>query len=194
MPSLSGILPRVPGPAQPGMDADCPSWQANCLLSCLGCRLFTFAGLHMDTSDELKLISDASQYLQQRGNGMVPNGQLVKSWREFYEVFNRLIFRLARSRSVPESKLDDCIQDIWMTLIVRLPRFNFQPQQGRFGSWLYIIVRNAAFDTVRDSNPRLTFDTDLVLGSESSNRDTMSPFLSDRTSERDTVRKICGTN
>jgi len=86
----------------------------------------------------------------------VCSGQLAdslrKDWQCFYQTYDPVIRRFALSCSLPADEIDECAQEVWATLLTRLRDFHYQPERGRFQSWLYAVVRNQAVDFLRRRN------------------------------------------
>ena len=95
------------------------------------------------------MINMTQEFLQERLRGVAPDSLLVHAWQEFYEFYNEIIRRFALSSSLPKSEVDDCVQEVWCTVVEELPNFDYDPHRGRFRSWLYALVRNKAMDRVR---------------------------------------------
>ncbi len=56
---------------------------------------------------------------------------------------------LARGAWGPSHDTHDCIQESWWRLIDQLPKFRYDPDRGRFRSWLAALVRNTRADLAR---------------------------------------------
>jgi len=81
---------------------------------------------------------------------VVPDRALVQAWQDFYSIHSEVIRRFGRSRGIPVADLDDCVQEVWATVIAELLDFDYQPDRGQFRSWLYAVVRSKAADFMRD--------------------------------------------
>ena len=65
-----------------------------------------------------------------------------KSWDEFNNIYRRYIYSIVKSMNVPESKIDDLIQDVLLSVWKALPGFEYNNGKGRFSSWLATITVN----------------------------------------------------
>lgn len=65
-----------------------------------------------------------------------------KSWDEFNNVYRRYIYSIVKSMYVEESRIDDLIQDVLLSVWKALPGFEYNNGKGRFSSWLATITVN----------------------------------------------------
>jgi len=65
-----------------------------------------------------------------------------KSWDEFNSVYRRYIYSIVKSMYVEESRIDDLIQDVLLSVWKALPGFEYNNGKGRFSSWLATITVN----------------------------------------------------
>jgi RNA polymerase sigma factor (sigma-70 family) len=95
------------------------------------------------------LLGLTQSYLESRALGTGPSSNSAKAWEEFYRVYDRLIRSFALRRGVLRNDLDDCVQEVWGTLLRNLHRFRSEPKRCRFTTWLYTIVARKAIDLAR---------------------------------------------
>ena len=50
---------------------------------------------------------------------------------------------------MPTADLDDCVQEVWAELVTLVRGRRYDPQRGRFRTWLYTIVHSKATDLLR---------------------------------------------
>jgi RNA polymerase sigma factor (sigma-70 family) len=81
-------------------------------------------------------------YLRARAERREPDPQWARAWERFYAAYDPLIRRLAAAHPVPCADLEDRVQEIWRTVLTRLPRFRFVPQRGQLGGWLTTVARH----------------------------------------------------
>jgi RNA polymerase sigma factor (sigma-70 family) len=93
------------------------------------------------TDIEYRLVLDAQAYLRSLGQAGEDNPHLCQAWQRFYALFSPLIRRIVRSSRIPLADLDDCVQEVWLELVRKLPSFDYQPLQAPFGAWLSTLVR-----------------------------------------------------
>ena len=71
------------------------------------------------------------------------------AWRDFCERYGELIRRFALRQNLQPADCDDVLQDVLMALTQSLPGFRYDPQIGRFRSYLKTIVLRAVFKRFR---------------------------------------------
>ncbi|MEP2775111.1 MAG: RNA polymerase sigma factor [Luteolibacter sp.] len=67
------------------------------------------------------------------------------AWKRFSEAYGEYIFAVLRKVGVGEDQAADLRQEILLKLWKQLPEFDYQPDKGKFRTWLYRIIRNAAY-------------------------------------------------
>jgi RNA polymerase sigma-70 factor (ECF subfamily) len=70
------------------------------------------------------------------------NFQDVAAWRTFADVYGRLVYRYCRRRGLQEADAVDVTQEVLVQVSRSMPRFEYQPQRGRFRGWLATVTRN----------------------------------------------------
>ena len=70
-----------------------------------------------------------------------------KSWEEFNEIYRPFIFSIVRSMYVEAHLIDDLLQDVLVSVWKALPGFEYDPEKGRFSSWLATITINRVKST-----------------------------------------------
>ena len=77
------------------------------------------------------------------------------AWDEFFDRYWRLIFGYAKQGGCSDNTAEDIVQDV-MTTVFREPKvFCYDPQRGRFRSWLGTIVRNKIAEHRRRPSQRI---------------------------------------
>jgi RNA polymerase sigma-70 factor (ECF subfamily) len=64
-----------------------------------------------------------------------------EAWARFVELYTPLLYYWARQAGLADADAADVVQDILMTLLQRLPGFEYDPGQS-FRNWLCAITRN----------------------------------------------------
>jgi RNA polymerase sigma-70 factor (ECF subfamily) len=65
-----------------------------------------------------------------------------RAWAEFVEIYTPLIFRFCRHRGLQEADAADVAQEVMRAVSRAIGGFDYQPEQGRFRSWLFTVTRN----------------------------------------------------
>lgn len=68
------------------------------------------------------------------------------AWSEFFAIYRPLLIAYVRKRGVSEHDAADVVQDVFARLVPALSRFEFDPQRGRFRTWLWRVTYNALAD------------------------------------------------
>jgi len=64
------------------------------------------------------------------------------AWREFFDSYWRLIYKVARSTGLGDSEAQDVAQNTFIYLSRRMPNFRYDPARGAFKSWLRVVTRS----------------------------------------------------
>ena len=64
------------------------------------------------------------------------------AWEVFLQIYQPLIFRLARSRGIQEADAHDISQDVLIAVAGSIDRWESDPRRGSFHGWLSRITRN----------------------------------------------------
>lgn len=75
------------------------------------------------------------------------------AWYEFDRQYRDLIVRFCRSRGLNSADAEDAHQLTLLKLSRAMPGFAYDPERGRFRSYLYRAVRSAVSDTRARPNP-----------------------------------------
>jgi RNA polymerase sigma factor (sigma-70 family) len=71
------------------------------------------------------------------------------AWTEFFDVYRPLLIAYVRKRGVSEHDAADIVQDVFARLVPNLAHFEFDPERGRFRTWLWRVTHNALTDWAR---------------------------------------------
>jgi len=123
-------------------------------------RLVRRQGMSALNSDEytdetvLPLLNQAKSYLRTQLQRQAPDSVLTEAWDEFYRVYSGLIRRFVAAHGVSDSDIDDCCQDVWNKVAIKLPSFERSENRPGLRSWLYTVVRSKSIDLLRRNSRR----------------------------------------
>ena len=71
------------------------------------------------------------------------------SWHEFFELYWRLIYGVARRSGLAESESEEVVQETVIAVAKEMPEFKYDPLKGSFKAWLLVITRRRIADQLR---------------------------------------------
>jgi RNA polymerase sigma factor (sigma-70 family) len=93
--------------------------------------------------------------LRDRGND--------QAWNEFDGIYRGYVIGVLRNLAIDEKLRDDVTQEVMLTCWRKLSDFDYDANKGRFRGWLATIVRNAAYDHVRQDARRRNREAKATL-------------------------------
>ena len=63
-------------------------------------------------------------------------------WREFFDTYWRLIYNVARQSGLADAEAQDVVQNTFIYLVRRMPKFQYDRARGSFKSWLRRVTRS----------------------------------------------------
>jgi RNA polymerase sigma factor (sigma-70 family) len=64
-----------------------------------------------------------------------------EAWREFFDLYWRLIYSVARRAGLGEAAAQDVVQETLLVVAKQMPGFRYDPERGSFKSWLHTVIR-----------------------------------------------------
>lgn len=86
------------------------------------------------------------------------------AWQEFVDIYQPLIFRIARSRGLQEADAFDTTQEVLARVAKAINRWNPDPECGSFRGWIGRITRNLVVEFLRSSNRLPVTSDDSTIG------------------------------
>ena len=71
------------------------------------------------------------------------------SWKEFFETYWKMIYRVARRSGFGDAEAQDIVQETIISVAKALPQFKYDPSRGSFKSWLLKLTRSRITDHFR---------------------------------------------
>jgi RNA polymerase sigma-70 factor (ECF subfamily) len=96
------------------------------------------------------------------------------AWAEFVSIYQPLLVAYLRKRGVKEHDAADVVQDVFARLVPAMADFEFDPQRGRFRSWLWRVTHNALADWARRRATRDRAEKDWADQQETATEDAPS--------------------
>jgi RNA polymerase sigma-70 factor (ECF subfamily) len=92
-----------------------------------------------------------------------------QAWREFLEIYEPLVHRLARRRGFQSADADDLCQEVFRSAAGAIERWRTNPDRGSFRAWLFLIARNTMINAFKKKlrRPLAMGDTQFALLLES---------------------------
>lgn len=86
-----------------------------------------------------------------------------RAWSEFMEIYEPLVYRLARRRGFQHADAAELTQQVFVAVASAVERWEPDPERGSFRGWLFRIARNLMVNylTRQRRHPRGTGDTGL---------------------------------
>lgn len=72
-----------------------------------------------------------------------------RSWREFFDIYWKLIHNIAIKSGLSQSESEEVVQEVFVELAKQLPEFQYDPNRGSFKNWLKTLVGWKVVDQIR---------------------------------------------
>lgn len=96
--------------------------------------------------------------------GRLPNHEDQEAWHEFVQVYQPLIFRIARKRGLQHADAAEVTQEVLRRVAGSVSRLELNDSRGSFRGWLFRITRNATIDHLRRDGCRSVMQFDSTCG------------------------------
>jgi RNA polymerase sigma factor (sigma-70 family) len=90
-------------------------------------------------------------------------------WREFFDTYWRLIYNVARKSGLADAEAQDVVQNTFIYLSRRMPKFRYDRGRGSFKSWLCRVARSRISVFCRRAESREPSLPDLALEDDDAN-------------------------
>ena len=75
------------------------------------------------------------------------------SWQEFFDIYWKLIYGVARKAGLTEAEAQDVVQETLFSVAKHIPKFKYDPALGTFKAWLLNMTRWRITDQLRKRGP-----------------------------------------
>ena len=65
------------------------------------------------------------------------------AWSQFVDIYGPLIYRFGRRKGLQDADATDLMQDVFDLIAQNIVKFNYNPDVGKFRSWLFVVASNA---------------------------------------------------
>jgi RNA polymerase sigma-70 factor (ECF subfamily) len=98
---------------------------------------------------DLQMLRTAQAYLQCRDRHQIPSAADGQAWNWFYQTYDPLLRRWVMGCHIALDNVEDCLQEVWIEVMRKLPAFVSDGTQRGLCSWLRAIARAKVVDVRR---------------------------------------------
>jgi RNA polymerase sigma factor (sigma-70 family) len=95
-----------------------------------------------------------------------------ESWRDFFDLYWRLIYSTALKAGLSDAEAQDVVQETIIAVAKNMPEFHYDPARGHFKGWLLQVTRRRIVDQLRKRPP-----PGVILQSTSGDETTATPLV-----------------
>lgn len=92
-----------------------------------------------------------------------------EAWERFVEIYTPMLYRWARASGLSDQDGSDLLQDVFVLLFAKFPKFDYDPQKGRFRGWLRTVLTNKLREKRRSRRATMAESQQSVLDLEDDN-------------------------
>jgi RNA polymerase sigma-70 factor (ECF subfamily) len=89
------------------------------------------------------------------------------SWREFFDLYWKLIYNAARKKGLSAPEAEDVVQETMITLMKELPGFKYDRAKGTFKGWLMTLTYRRISDLLRKRRDQASMSEVLEMAADS---------------------------
>jgi RNA polymerase sigma factor (sigma-70 family) len=98
---------------------------------------------------DLQLLHDAQVYVRCLRAHQIPSAGQLQAFHSLYETYGPVIRRCIRACGVPAIQRDDCCQEVWKDIFIKLPSFHSDGRQRGLCAWVKTIAHSKATNALR---------------------------------------------
>ncbi len=87
------------------------------------------------------------------------------AWEEFCEIYEPLIYRIARSQGLQDADAKEIVQEVWISVAAAIAGFEHRGRVGQFRAWLMRVTRNHTINLLKKSCRSTAFGGHATGGS-----------------------------
>lgn len=99
-----------------------------------------------------------------------------QAWETFTETYGSYISAVLAKVGIPQHDVNDLRQDVLLKLWQKLPEFDYDSKKGKFRTWLWLVIRNTAYNHL-SSKHKQEKRVDLYFTKSESTVSEISPEL-----------------
>ena len=103
------------------------------------------------------------------------NWQDDASWKEFFQVYWKLIYGVARKAGLADAEAQDVVQETLVSVAKHMPTFNYDPSIGSFKAWLLNMTRWRIIGQFRKRQPTVAHAVDATTNRTTTIDDVADP-------------------
>lgn len=78
----------------------------------------------------------------------LPSRADADAWREFVSLYEPFVLRFARRSGLQDADARELVQDVLVSVVQAVGRWQVDPERARFRTWLFRIARNRLLDVL----------------------------------------------
>lgn len=111
----------------------------------------------------ISLLEQTQAYLQTVLQRRAPDTLLLQAWQEFYRVYSDVIRRFVIVHGARGADVDDCVQEVWSAVALKLADFEHPRDRPGLRAWLYAVVRSKTTDVIRGNIRQASQNLDACI-------------------------------
>lgn len=76
----------------------------------------------------------------------LPCAEDAAAWRDFVAIYEPFVYRFARRNGLQDADANELVQNVLLSVVKAVGRWESDPKRARFRSWLFTIARNQLLD------------------------------------------------
>lgn len=115
----------------------------------------------------------------------LPCAEDAAAWREFVGIYEPFVYRFARRNGLQDADAAELVQNVLMSVVKAVGRWEAEPKRARFRSWLFTIARNQLIDMLARRNRIRSGSSSVIdlLSQQKASGDLTAKFVLDHRRE-----------